>query len=162
MDDLRLELRRCLGDALTLKVLTLFAGQDLYIPSKALLDAARRNREIIDLRGEGLSTRELSERFGVSLSQVRRIAAGRGGCRRTLESMRKLEDRLGSEDAWKLAEALPGRSLYIPLNCKAHDRARRNAEIRASFNGSNSAELVVRYGLSRRQIYEILKGGEAV
>lgn len=162
MDELRKEVRSRLGGALTLKIFTLFAGQDLYVPSKALLDAARRNREIAALRQDGYSIRELSERFGVSQTQVRRIIAGRGTCRRTLESMRKLEDRLGPEDAGKLAEAFPGMSLYIPLNAKAHDKARRNAEIRAAFNGGNTAELALGYGLSRRQINAILKGGEAI
>lgn len=162
MDEMRKEMRRRLGDTLTLKIFTLFAGQDLYVPSKALLDAAQRNRAIAALRGDGFSVRELSKYFGVSQTQVRRIVSGRGRCRRTLDSMRKLEDRLGPEDAGKLAEAFPGMYLYIPLNCKAIDRARRNAEIRASFNGSNASELVMRYGLSRRQIYKILKGGEGV
>lgn len=162
MDKLRKEMRRRLGGPLTLKIFTLFAGQDLYIPSRNLLDAARRNREIAALHDDGLSVRELSERFGVSLSQIRRIAAGRGGCRRTLECMRKLEARLGAEDAGELVRVFSGRSLYIPLNCKALDRARRNADIRTLFNGANTAELAACYGLSGRQIHKIVKGGESL
>lgn len=162
MDELRNEMRRRLGDALTLKIFTLFAGQNLYIPSSGLLDAARRNREISALHRGGLSVRELSERFGVSLSQVRRIVSGRGGCRRTLECMRRLEDRLGTEDAGRLAKAFSGRYLYIPLNCKALDRVQRDAEIRERFNGGNAAERAMCYGLSGRRIHAIVKGGEGV
>lgn len=162
MDELRNEMRRRLGDALTLKIFTLFAGRSLYIPSRDRLDAARRSREISALHDGGLSVRELSERFGVSPKQVRRIVSGQGGCRRLPKSMRKLEDRLGAEDTGKLTEAFSGRSLYIPLNCKALDRARRDAEIRARFDGGNEAELGRIYELTERRIREIVKGGEGV
>ncbi|MFW5834496.1 MAG: Mor transcription activator family protein [Pseudomonadota bacterium] len=45
-----------------------------------------------------------------------------------------------------------GREIYIP----AANRAVRNAEIRAAFNGRNHDELAARYGLGRSTIYEIV------
>ena len=76
-----------------------------------------------------------------------------------------LERQLGSEiDASRLAEAIMnglrtrygGEAIYIPKGLSLRDRAARDRDIRARYNGRNMLELCRETGLTRSQIYRIL------
>lgn len=54
-----------------------------------------------------------------------------------------------------LRRRLGGQDIYIP----APDRSARDAAIRREFNGRNLDELMRRYGVSRRRIYQIAGEG---
>jgi Mor family transcriptional regulator len=53
----------------------------------------------------------------------------------------------------KLFDLAGGNELYIPKV----DRKRRNTAIRREFNGKNRAEICQRYGISKAQLYNIVK-----
>jgi Mor family transcriptional regulator len=63
---------------------------------------------------------------------------------------------VGLEAALRLAKYLGGSHQYFP-KCDRIDLALRNRRIRAEFNGCNQRELARSYGLSTRQVRDILK-----
>ena len=65
-------------------------------------------------------------------------------------------DALVSGIANDISNQIGGREVYINKRPRS-EYARRNAEIRGEFNGRNHDELARRHGLSRRQVYRLLK-----
>lgn len=54
-----------------------------------------------------------------------------------------------------LRKRMPAQQLYIP----APDKAERDAAIRREFNGRNTEELMRRYDVGRRRLYQIVGDG---
>jgi len=65
-------------------------------------------------------------------------------------------DALVSGIATDISSQIGGREVYVNKRPRS-EYARRNAEIRGEFNGRNHDELARRHGVSRRQIYRLLK-----
>lgn len=69
---------------------------------------------------------------------------------------KELVDLLGFDAAAKLARAMGGTAVYIP-KIDTVERINRNQQIAAGFNGSNYAELALKYDLTERQIRLIIE-----
>lgn len=65
-------------------------------------------------------------------------------------------DTLVSGIANDISNQIGGKEVYINKRPRS-EYARRNAEIRGEFNGRNHNDLAARYGVSKRQIYRLLK-----
>lgn len=72
------------------------------------------------------------------------------------EEHRDIAETMGLEAYLALSLLCGGQNLYIPKR-EALERAARNREIRARFNGGNYRALACQYRLSERQIRKIIQ-----
>lgn len=72
------------------------------------------------------------------------------------EEHRDIAEAMGLESYLALSLLCGGQNLYIPKR-EALERAARNREIRARFNGGNYRSLACQYRLSERQIRKIIQ-----
>lgn len=70
---------------------------------------------------------------------------------------RDIVDLLGIDAFMSLAFLCGGQDLYIPRR-ESLERAARNRDIRARFNGGNYRALALQFRLSERQIRKIVNG----
>jgi len=71
-----------------------------------------------------------------------------------LEDFEIIEDLIGAEAAWKLAEAFAGSAIYIPKNILTN---RNYNDIRKKFKaGSNYRELSLEYGYTETHVRNII------
>jgi Mor family transcriptional regulator len=76
---------------------------------------------------------------------------------RNAGALARLIALIGREHAYRLARVYRGDCLEIPTE-RSHERFLRNRAIVAAYSdGTRVPELCKRFGLSRRQIYEVLK-----
>ncbi|ENO91996.1 Mor transcription activator family protein [Thauera mechernichensis] len=69
----------------------------------------------------------------------------------------RVAELVGERNAEKLYEIIAGTAFEVP-NCRAALRRARNRAVRASFDAGAPVEaLCVDFGLSRRQVYSVLK-----
>ena len=73
------------------------------------------------------------------------------------EEYRDIAEAIGMEAFTQLTLLCGGQNLYIPKR-ESLERAARDREIRARFNGGNYRALAAQYRLSERQIRKIING----
>ncbi|MBF0449226.1 MAG: DNA-binding protein [Candidatus Magnetomorum sp.] len=73
------------------------------------------------------------------------------------DDIKTIADIIGYENAYKLCKYFGGGCIYI-VQLKTIDRYLRNEKIRQAFNGANISELSFKHGISKKQIYRIVKG----
>lgn len=73
------------------------------------------------------------------------------------EAHRKLAEVIGVEAMIDLCREYGGLQTYIPT-LDALDKVRRNQQIRAHYNGSNTEQLAKRFGLTDRAVRMIVDG----
>lgn len=73
------------------------------------------------------------------------------------EVYRIIQAEFGRAVAVKMSELFRGTQVYFP-DIEKGDISKRNEEIKAGYNGYNSKELALRFGLSERWIKEIVEG----
>lgn len=81
---------------------------------------------------------------------------GREDLENVSEALAALADIVGVEGVKDIVRAFGGGTLYIPMS-EALIRRRRDCLIFSEFDGCNHRELATRYGLSCRQIRNIIQ-----
>ena len=71
---------------------------------------------------------------------------------------RKIAEAIGTENFYKLAEAVGGTTLYIPL-AESVVRPVRNKHICEGFNGFNHMELAQKYNVTVRLVQQLCGEG---
>jgi len=74
------------------------------------------------------------------------------------EDLREIAEALGMPAARHLVETWGGSQIYIPARASVL-KPWRDTRIIDEWNGRNEGELARRYGVSRRNIYDLLKQG---
>ena len=118
--------------------------------SVRLEDLPESLRDIVDLVGVQAAVR-LVENFGglTKLYVPKRV-----------DEDHVLAKKLGLKTARALAEEYGGDEIRNIPRCLASIRAVRNARIRGAFDaGASAASLALRFGLTERQIWNILSAG---
>ena len=69
---------------------------------------------------------------------------------------KKIAEEIGADNLLKLAVLVGGSTFYIP-QAESILRPLRNQKIKEEYNGYNSAELAGRYGITQRQVQQIVK-----
>lgn len=69
---------------------------------------------------------------------------------------KKIAEEIGADNLLKLAVLVGGSTFYIP-QAESILRPLRNQKIKEEYNGYNSAELAGRYGITQRQVQQIVQ-----
>lgn len=69
---------------------------------------------------------------------------------------KKIAEEIGADNLLKLAVLVGGSTFYIP-QAESIMRPLRNQKIKEEYNGYNSAELAGRYGITQRQVQQIVQ-----
>lgn len=69
---------------------------------------------------------------------------------------KKIAEEIGADNFLKLAVLVGGSTFYIP-QAESILRPLRNQKIKEEYNGYNSAELAGRYGITQRQVQQIVQ-----
>ena len=71
------------------------------------------------------------------------------------EEQQQLAELIGLDNFAKLVQVFGGTNIYIP-KAEAFGRTMRNEKIRQEYNGRNVKILASKYGLTERQVYNLV------
>lgn len=71
------------------------------------------------------------------------------------EEQQQLAELIGMDNFAKLVRVFGGTSVYIPKQ-DIFSRAVRNEKIRQEYDGRNTKTLAIKYGLTERQVYNLV------
>lgn len=128
-------------------------GLQLYIP---VYGKKKLNKEYIDINYTGQNLLSISVHLGLGTKKVNYMIKGKCDFKKDFISnkyMRIVAEHCGKDVVRRLISNFYGDDIYIPI---CGFLSIRRAKIVKEFDGSNSTQLAIKYGVSERYIQQII------